>query len=175
MRGFTLNLPMPFFSRLLLLVLGALTGLAVAGCNSGTAFPKDFKPVIVQFNLETPNADPGSATSLPLSGQRIAYDPAPVLNETDLIGVKIEHTQMGSCTIFSLTPDATRKFYLTSAAHQGLRLVVTLNGVPTGVIQITQPVGTGTLPVYLELSDTDLPELVNRMNATCVEIQKGLR
>jgi hypothetical protein len=166
---------MTIFSRLFCLVLGALAGLAVAGCNTRSGFPPNFKPVIVQFNLETPNADASTATALPLSGQRIAYDPTPVLNESDIIGVKIEQTQMGSCTIFSLTDEATRGLYRVSATHQGFRLVVTLNGVPTGIIKLGQAISTGTLPVYLEIPDTDLPELVKGMNATCVEIQKRLR
>jgi hypothetical protein len=162
-------------SRSLFLLLGSLVGLVLAGCSSMGAFPKDFKPVIVQFNLELPNADASTATALPLSGQRIPYDPAPVLNEGDIIGVKIAQTQMGSCTIFSLTPEATRKLYRISATNQGDRLVVTINGVPTGVIKMSQAMDTGALPVYLEISDADLPELVKGMNATTVEIQKRLK
>ncbi len=166
---------MTIFPRPLSLLLGALAGLALTGCNSSTAFPRDFKPVIVQFNLETPNAEVGTAAPLPLSRQRIAFDPTPVLNETEIIGVKIEQTQMGSCTIFTLTPEAGRGLYRISATHQGYRLVVTINGAPTGVIKLGQAISTGTLPVYLEIPDTDLPELVKGMNATCVEIQKRLR
>jgi hypothetical protein len=82
---------------------------------------------------------------------------------------------MGSCAVFSLTADASRQFYLTSGAHQGLRLVVTINGVPTGVFKINEAIETGTLPVYLEMSDADLPDVVKGMNATCVELQKRLR
>jgi hypothetical protein len=160
-------------SRLLVGVTGALVALALASCQSQSEKPpKDF--VDVQFNLESLQGVPGASPEFPLSKQHIAYDDDPSLIGREIGGMKIQATEMGSRTVFSLTEDGRRDLYRLSTTHQGQRLVVTINGKPLGVTTMAGPISDGKLSFYLELSDVDLPELAKSINDSCIWYAKNL-
>jgi hypothetical protein len=170
-------------SRLLPSLCGALLLLAT-GCNSRSGSssisppPAGVQPVVARFFLEVPNGDPDTARPLPASGLRVPIDPSsPVLNEGDIAGVRMgvaEHE--GPYIVFQLTGDATRDFTRLTASHQGLHLVMTLNGIPLAATPIKGPISNGVLAVYPEGLTADvLADTANGINYVSGEIQKQLR
>ncbi len=147
----------------LLLILGVL--LALTGCQSDNDQPK-VQPLIARFFLEAAPGEPAATLQLPVSKVQINVKPKPVLVEYDFADVGVAKVDLGWCLLFHLTPAATKDFYRLSTGAQGRRLVLTLNGTPAGARRLDQVVGNGGLLVFIEVRDSDLPELAVRIRQT---------
>ncbi len=163
---------LPWLSALLIWTI-------LSGCNT-TAFSssdsKDYRPMLVQFNLESRDDSEELAQPLPISHIRVPMNPKAVLLAQDILGAMAVPTEHGTWLTFRLTSAATRDFYTTSMKNKSLRLVLSVNGVPIGVTTITTGNNTGRINIYPELKDdNDVAELVKDINATCADIQRRLK
>lgn len=152
------------------------TLLALAALSAGCTFnggPRDFRPTIARFFLET-TEEGASTVVLPVSGVRIAIGDKPVFAEGDIVGVELMQVDLGKCLLFQFTPSAARDLYRFSGAHQGRRLVLLLNSVPVGARRFDAPLTDGALYVFAEVADAELPELVTNLKKTSAELQRAM-
>lgn len=145
-----------------------LLGLLV-GCQSGTRDAAN--DIFARFFLE---ADGRGTTvvTLPVSEVRLPISPKPVLTEFDIVNVELAQVELGRCLLFQFTPAATRDLYRLTAANQGRRLVLFLNGAPVGARRIDAPLGEGSVLIFVERSDETLPVLVANLKRTSAQLQK---
>lgn len=151
----------------MLLLLGVACGLA--GCQ--TKPKKDFVPVIARFVLEA-NSGRTSELVLPVSGVKIQVMPKPVFSEFDLVNVEEAQVELGRCLLFQLSPAAGRDLYRLSAANQGRRLVLLLDGRAVGARVIERPLEGGEIFTFVEIPDAELPVLVERLKRTTQELRR---
>jgi hypothetical protein len=156
-------------------VTGAWLALALMGswgCQS-TSAPKDYTPLVARFFLESASGD-GTPLTLPQSGVRVTVNPKPVIAEGDIINVDLVQVDLGKCLLFQLTPTAARDFYRLSVTHQGRRLVVLINDSPLGARRIDGVITNGTIFVFVEVPEIDLPRLVDNLKKSSVAMQREL-
>lgn len=152
-----------------LLLLAVSVGL-LASCQ--TAEKRDYAPTAARFFIESANGE-GAMAVLPQSGVRIAVASKPVVTEFDVANVEIAQVELGQCLLFQLTPAAARDLYRLTGANQGRRLVLTLNGNALGARRIERPFADGTILVFVEVPDHQLPELVRNLKGTTAEVQRA--
>ena len=68
-----------------------------------------------------------------------------------------------------------RDFYRSSVLKQGKRLVLLVNGQAIGTRKIDRPVADGSLLIFLEMPDEDLPDVAKNIQRTLLEVQKKLK
>jgi len=141
------------------------TLLAFAGCQSAPPEPK-VEPLLARFFLEVGPGEKGVTVELPVSHVNINVGPRPVLGEYDIAAVDVTRSNHGWCMVFDLNPAAMRDLYDMSVVAHGRRLVLALNGVPIGVRQLEQPIKDGELLVFVEVEDTQLAVLADRIRRT---------
>ena len=158
--------------RLCAMVLaGGLIGLA-SGCQSAPE-AKNYTTVSARFFLESGSAD-GMPLTLPQSGVRVTVNGKPVVSEGDIINVELVQVDLGKCLLFQLSPSASRDFYRMSVTHQGRRLVLLLDGVPMGARRIDGAITNGSVFVFVEVPESDLPALVDNLKKSSVAMQREL-
>jgi hypothetical protein len=148
----------------LLSLLGLLGLLALAGCQS--AHDSTVEPLVARFFLETRLGEAGVPVQLPVSGVRAVVNAKPVLVEYDVANVEVAKVDLGWCLLFHFTPAAARDFYRMSVAAQGRRLFLTLNGNAIGARRLDQVMPDGTLLIFIEVPNEDLPPLADRLSRT---------
>lgn len=158
---------------ILRLTLVAMVGVYFTGCHSSPAKPRDYTSEVARFFLEAANPE-GIPVVLPLSGVHIAVNSKPVLTEGDILRVELVQVDLGKCLMFQLSPTAARDFYRLSVTHQGRRLVLVVNGVGLGARTIDGPIADGTIFIFAELPEGDLPAFVDNLKKTTVAVQKEL-
>ena len=122
--------------------------------------------MIARFYLESRPGEEGAVLQLPVSRLNINVNPKPVVVETDIATAELVQVKLGWCLVFRLTPPAVRDFYRMSVGAQGRRLVLTLNGQPIGARRFDQAIADGGLLMFLEVLDTDLPVIADRVRQT---------
>lgn len=145
--------------------------LALVSCNT-TKVGFDYETAVARFVLET--SDSGSVVTLPVSGVRIRVSSRAVLTEFDITNVSLAEQELGQCLQFTLTHQASRILYQESATNQGARMVMIVNGEPIGVQRIERPISDGILHMFVEIPDSDLPELARNLKGTSIEIQSKI-
>jgi hypothetical protein len=138
------------------------------GCQSPRPL---IEPLVARFYMETHPNEAGAIVQLPVSKARISVNPKPVLVEYDIVGVDIVKVELGWCLQFTFTPAAARDLYRLSATNQGRRLVLTFNDTAIGVRRLDQAMTTGSLLIFVELPNEDLPSLVDRIRRTSEGLQ----
>lgn len=159
-------------SRGLVALFSSCLALLLGGC-AGSSTPKDYKPTLARFFLESATGD-GTPITLPKSSVRLAVNPKPVVTEGDIVNVEIVQVELGKCLFFQLSPTATRDFYRMSVSHQGRRLVLVINDVPLGARRIDGAITNGVIYVFAEMPDAELPALVANLKKTSIALQKEL-
>jgi hypothetical protein len=154
-------------------MLGKWLGLlfmafALTACTSPK--PAAYDPVVVRFFLETRPGEAGVPLQLPVSGVGITVAAKPILVEYDILNAEVARVELGDCLLLQFTPAAARDLYRLSVASLGRRLVLTLNDEPVGARRIEQAIGDGTILVFVERPDADLPGLVGRIKRTSADI-----
>lgn len=156
-----------------LLLLTTLAGLSLfSGCQSSEKI--DYTPTLARFFLEQTDKATVTAT-LPQSGVKVATGSKPVFTEGDVLNVELMQVELGKCLMFQLTPAAARDLYRVTGASQGRRLVLFLNNVPMGARRIDAPFTDGSVLVFVEVPEADLPALVTNLKKTTAAVQKGLK
>jgi hypothetical protein len=143
--------------------------LVLSACQSTTP-PTDYDPVVVRFFLETRPGEAGVPLHLPVSGVSVTVAAKPILVEYDILNAEVARVELGDCLMLQLTPAAGRDLYRLSVASMGRRLVLTLNDEPVGARRIEQAIGDGTILVFVERPDAELPGLVERIKRTSADI-----
>ena len=154
----------PFFQALF-----ALSLLALSACHSSPK-PPAYDPVVVRFFLETRPGEAGVALHLPVSGVSVTVAAKPILVEYDILNAEVARVELGQCLLLQFTPAAARDLYRLSVASVGRRLVLTLNDEPVGARRVEQAMPDGTVLVFVERPDADLPALVGRIKRTAADI-----
>ncbi|MEO6002642.1 MAG: hypothetical protein ABIZ04_18025 [Opitutus sp.] len=150
----------------------ALTVLLVAfvatACTQTAIAPP--KATVARFFLEL--IDQTDATLvLPRSETRINVAAKPVFTEYDIADVEVAHVELGQCLLFQLTPAAARDLNRLSAANAGRRLVLTIDGRPMGARRIDRTFDEGSLLVFAEVPDEELPALQSALRKTARTMQ----
>ena len=148
-----------------------LLAMLLAACNT-TSVGFDYETRVPRFVLESENE--GSILTLPVSGARIQVDPKAVLTEYDVVAVDVAELELGPCLQFTLTHRASRAFYQKSATNLGKRLVLLVNGQPLGLQRLERPIGNGVVYIFVEIPDSELPELAKNLRGTSIELQNKI-
>jgi hypothetical protein len=143
--------------------------LALTACTSAPK-PVDYQPLVVRFFIEARPGEGGVPVHLPVSGVSVTVAAKPVLVEYDILNAEVAKVELGQCLMLQFTPAAARDLYRLSVASMGRRLVLTLNDEPVGARRIDQALGDGTLLVFVERPDAELPALVERIKRTSADI-----
>lgn len=149
----------------------SLAGL-LAACQS--ANKKAAEGPWARFYIES-NSAGAVGTVLPLSEVSLQIAPKPVLTEFDITNVELAQVDLGRCLLFQFSGSASRDLYRMSAAHQGRRLVLTIDGAPIGARRIDAPIADGNLLIFVEVPDSALPELQSKLKKCAAAIQKAKR
>jgi hypothetical protein len=149
-----------------MLSVGLMLGLGA--CTSPK--PTPYQPVVVRFFLETRPGEAGVLLQLPVSGVGVTVAAKPILVEYDVLNAEVARVELGNCLLLQFTPAAARDLYRLSVASMGRRLVLTLNDEPVGARRIEQAIGDGTILVFVERPDAELPGLVERIKRTSADI-----
>jgi hypothetical protein len=150
-----------------------LLGGALTGCQTKKKDkPLDYQPAVCRFFIEAGGDIAGLPVQLPLSGTQILVNPKPVFGEFDIFRADLVRADIGPALYIQLNPDATRDFYRFTLTNRGKRLVATFNGAPLGARLIDQPVANGAIILFLELPDTELDKLVERLNRTSQDMAR---
>jgi hypothetical protein len=146
----------------------ALLLMVNPGCQS--AQPPAHQPLVARLFLEVRSGEVGVPLQLPVSGVTIMVGAKPVFMEYDLANAEQAQVELGRCLLLRLNPAATRDLYRLSVASLGRRLVVELNDAPVGARRIEQAMSDGTILVFVEKPDAELPSLVARLKHTSADI-----
>jgi hypothetical protein len=146
----------------------AALALLASGCRSS----KRVEPVAARFYLEAAPGEVSVPVVLPRSGSRIFVGSKPVFTEYDVTNAELAQVELGRCLLFEFTPTAAQALSRLSAAHQGRRLVLLLDGDPVGARPIDEPLSNGSLLVFIERSDAALPGLVERLKRSAESLRQ---
>lgn len=155
--------------------LAPLLGFAIfllAACQSSSPPPASSAPLIARFYLETIADETAVTMRLPQSGISLRISPKPVFSEYDIIDAEVARVELGLCVLVKLTPAATRDLYRLSVPAQGRRLVLSLNDVFLGVHRIERAMADGVVPVFLEVPDEQLPDIVKQLKNTSADLAR---
>ncbi len=152
--------------------LGLGLGLIfLAGCQSKPEDPQNV-PLIARFYLEAQPGEPAVPVQLPVSRVDLNVGPKPVFVESDIVDAELVRVNLGWCMLVKFTPAAGRDLYRLTAGSIGRRLVLSFNDQPAGARRIEQVMPEGALLIFVEVDDTNLPPLVERLKRTSAEIAK---
>ena len=148
----------------------ATIALLAAGCQSSRVGEER---ALARFYLEA--SGPGVEVRLPVSEVELRLEPKPVFTEFDLVAVELAEVALGRCVMFRLTREAARDLYRLTAANQGRRLVLTIDGEALGARPIEAPMQDGELLMFLEISDAELDALVRRLQQTTARVREEVK
>lgn len=135
-------------------------------------------PHVPTIHLEASGSVPGGEhpfVTLPVSGSRIRIFDEPVFGPMDIIRIEMVRVNRGLAVRYLLTPSASRQLIRESVDNVGYRFVFFDNSLPIGARKIDGVIDDGVLYTFLEVPDEKLPELVEDMNRTLVEVRKKSR
>lgn len=155
------------------LCLLASVAIMLSGCQSSKVDPTEF--VRARFLIEaSQNDDYAAIVTLPVSLVQVPVKGEAIVSEFDFAAIELAEVELGKCLVFVLKPTAARAFYQLSAANLGKRLVLLLNNEPLGVRRINNPISDGRIYMFLEVTDSNLEELAEKLRETNIDIQKQL-
>jgi len=153
-------------------LFSCLLGLLLLGGGCQSRPDESQYTAVARFLIEADSAKGALEVVLPMSGVPVRVAPKPVITEFDIRRVVEAEVQMGRCVLFQLSSAASRDLYRLSASNINRRLVVVINGEALGARVIDRPLEGGTLFIFLEVPDENLPQLVEDLNATTMLIQE---
>lgn len=146
-----------------------LLWLCVTACQQTPKAPP-YVPLVARLFLESRPGEAGLPLRLPVSGVIVNVSAKPVLVEYDLRNAEAARVDLGPCLLLQVSPAAARDLYRLSVSAMGRRLVLVLNDEPVGVHRIEQALADGTILVFVERPDAELPGLVERLKRTTADI-----
>ncbi len=130
---------------------------------------------MARFYLELKPGEAGVSIDLPRSGITIGVQRKPVLVEYDIVNAEVAQVELGRCLLVQFTPAAANDLYRLTVNALGRRLVLLLNDQPVGARRIDQAIADGNFLLFLEIPDSDLPQVVRRLKATAGELARSSR
>lgn len=168
--------PLPFMRRssfresLFGFLAVSFGALSLTGCKSPS--PSAHLPLaLARLFIESSDGS-AAAVELPKSGVKISVGPKAIFTENDFVNAEEAHVELGACLMLQLTPAAARDLYRLSVVNQGRRLVLTVNDRPLGARRIDGALADGTIFIFVEVPDAELPRLVKDLKQASAEIQK---
>jgi len=155
----------------LLAGLSLATSLFFSGCKSAQ-IENAHVPTIF---LEAASSFPGQTNpqvALPISGTELQIFEEPLYDPTDIIRIEMVRVDRGLAVRYLLTPSASRNLVRMSVDNLGYRFVFFDNETPIGARMIDGVMENGIIYTFLEVPDQLLPELVEDMNRTLVEVRR---
>ncbi|MBP8255988.1 MAG: hypothetical protein KAX37_01600 [Opitutaceae bacterium] len=146
----------------------------VASCSSPRRGAEVHDPLVARFFVESRASEYGRPVVLPQSGVFISIDPKPVIMEFDITDAEVAEVALGKCLLVRLTTAAARDLYRLTGSAQGRRLVLSLNDQVVGARKIDRPLDDGTILLFVERPDNELPGMVTRLKETSGEIRRKL-
>lgn len=170
-----MNSGTPRFPRLLteLLLLAGL-GLGLVSCQAPKPAAAPFEPLVARFFIEARGTEGARVVTLPQSEVVISVEPKPVVMEFDITDAEVAEVPLGRCLLFRLTTAAARDLYRLTGGAQGRRLVLALNDRVIGARKVDRPLEEGVILVFVEMPDSELPGVVDRLKKTSAEVRKKL-
>lgn len=144
--------------------------LAAVGCQAPRV---DEEEARARFYVETGGS--GVEVRLPVSEVALTVEAKPVFTEFDFVAVEAAEVELGRCVMFRLTREAARDLYRLTAANQGRRLVLMVDGEALGARPIEAPMEEGELLVFVEKSDEELVALVRRLQQTTARVRAEVK
>lgn len=151
-------------------LLAIIALLAAAGCRTPRVEEDGAR---ARFYVETGGA--GVEVRLPVSEVALTVEAKPVFTEFDFVAVEVTERELGRCAMFRLTRAAARDLYRLTAANQGRRLVLMVDGEALGARPIEAPMEEGELLVFVERSDDELVALVRRLQQTTARVRAEVK
>ncbi len=151
----------------------------------GTAFFSGCKKDEANTNLKIPRlmletrgvnygALTGAVAVLPASGTKIELQKNPLANEFDIVNVELVKVDLGMALLVQLSEKGARELYRASVTNNGGRVVLTINGNAIGARRFDGAIADGVLYTFVEIPDSELPQLVLDIKSTIVELQSSL-
>lgn len=144
--------------------------LLLGGCAGASERAAVAAPLVARFYLETKPGESGVAATLPQSGVTIAVAPKPVVVEYDIANAEIARVELGRCLLVQLHGAAARDIYRLSVGAMGRRLVLALNDRFVGARRIDAPIEDGVVLTFVEVPETELPDIVARLKRTSADL-----
>jgi hypothetical protein len=101
---------------------------------------------------------------LPVSGSEINILPVPSVPEFEIFSVEIKEGKEGPYLRFTLSPKARLNLMQLTGIYRGRRFVLVIGSTPIGSRLIDTVMIDGTISTYVEIPDSDLPLLVDKIN-----------
>jgi len=138
--------------------------LLLAGCMSEPDPLKE--PLVARLFLEAGMGEPGMRVQLPQSQNVVVINPHPVFTEIDIADADLVRTDGGWCLQLRFTPAAARDLQRLTATRMGRQLLLAFNDQAAGLRRIDRIEAAGTLLIFVEVDDVNLPPLVARLKRT---------
>ncbi len=148
--------------------------LGLVSCQSPKPSAEPFEPLVARFFLEARGTEGARVVTLPQSEVVISVESKPVVMEFDVTDAEVAEVPLGRCLLFRLTTAAARDLYRLTGTAQGRRLVLALNDRVIGARRIDRPLDEGVVLVFVEMPDSELPGVVDRLKRTSAEVRKKL-
>ncbi len=148
--------------------------LAAAGCATAPQ-PATLAPLTARFFLESRPGETGVPVKLPQSEVTIVVGAKPVITEYDIVDAAVVQVELGRCLRVQLTPAAARDLYRLSVSAVGRRLVLSLDERFLGARRIDGAMTDGTVMIFVEAPDAQLPDLVARLKQTSATLAKDAK
>src|SRR5258708_4584723 len=139
--------------------------LLLPACQTTVPSPLH-QPLVARFFRRAGRGPAGLAMQLPVSKITLQVNPKPVLVEYDIVSVGLARVDLGWCLQFQFTPAAARDLSRLTAPNLNRGLVLTFNDTPIGARRIDHAIDDGTLLIFVEVSDVDLPPLAEQLKRT---------
>ena len=149
-----------------------LAAVALAACQAPSSKPAAGAPLVARFYLETMPGEASCPVHLPQSDVSLNVAVKPVFSEYDIVDAEVARVELGLCVLVKLNPAAARDLYRLSVPAQGRRLAISLNDVFLGVHRIERAMADGMVPIFLEVPDEQLPELVKQLKNTSTDLAR---
>ncbi len=147
-----------------LIALAALT----AGCRSKP--DKVFR--FYQEQTAVTMLGDGLKGTLPLSGAEFTVGRTPILFEGDVEAIELVQVDLGLCVLFQFGEAGSRELYRASVRGTGRRIFLFINDVPFGARRMDGPISDGALYMFLEVPDSELPDLVEEMKVSLKQVKR---
>ena len=138
----------------------------LGGCRTMDQIRADKPEMMPRFYLSTHGTDADSLTTLvtlPMSQISMFVQAQPVMYEGDVTSVDLVKVDLGYCVSFNFNATATRALYRLAVANQGRNLVLFINGAPIGFRTIDNYFEDGSMMMFLEMPNEDVPEYAEKL------------
>lgn len=114
----------------------------------------------------------GLKGTMPISGVEFVVGRTPIIFEGDVESIDLVQVDLGLCVLFQFSDAGRRELYRASVRGAGRRIFLFVNDVPLGARRLDGAIEDGRLFMFLEVPDSELPDLVEEMRVSLKKIKK---